>query len=138
VTLAFVDSSAWIAVSVARDRNYAAATRYLRARRVDRLVTSNAVVAEAATWLIYRGMRSAALALRSRIAAAEQVRMLAVEWVTHDIHERAWEIIDRYADQRFSFADCTSFAICENLRVDHVFGFDTDFVIAGFRLEPGS
>lgn len=138
MAVGFVDSSAWIALSIARDVSHARATEFFRSRRADRFVTSNAVIAEATTWMVYHGGRVAALALRDRLEAAEHIRMLTVEWVTPDIHQRAWHFIERYPDQRFSFTDCTSFALCERLGVDYVFGFDVDFVIAGFTLAPAS
>jgi predicted nucleic acid-binding protein len=70
------------------------------------------------------------------IQAAARTNLLTLEWVTPDVQERASEIYERYDDQTFSFWDCTSFAICDALNVDYVFGFDRDFQTAGFELRP--
>jgi predicted nucleic acid-binding protein len=70
------------------------------------------------------------------IQAAVKTNLLTIEWVTPEIHDRAWDIYERYSDQTFSFWDCASFAICRELRVDFVFGFGRDFQVAGFELRP--
>jgi predicted nucleic acid-binding protein len=44
----------------------------------------------------------------------------------HDL-EAAWHTINAYADQSFSFTDCTTFSIMERLRISDVFTFDHIF-----------
>ncbi len=49
--------------------------------------------------------------------------------------ERAsWEIFETYADQDFSFTDCTSFAVMRDLGLTHVFSADHHFAITGVGL----
>jgi predicted nucleic acid-binding protein len=71
------------------------------------------------------------------IEASQQQDFLTLTWITPEIHEAAWAIVDKFDDQRFSFYDCTSFAVCAERDVDFVFGFDSDFRTAGFDLRPG-
>lgn len=59
-----------------------------------------------------------------------------MEWITPSVQEEAWRLYERFHDQLFSFCDCTSFAICQAVSVDFVFGFDSDFQIAGFETRP--
>jgi len=53
------------------------------------------------------------------------------------IHEEhAWTIFERYADQDFSFNDCTSFAVMQELRLSHAFTGDHHFATMGFLVVP--
>jgi hypothetical protein len=70
------------------------------------------------------------------VRAAGVTGLLTIIWVTRRLHAEAWEYFERFDDQQFSFFDCTNFAICRWHQVDFVFGFDRDFVIAGFDLRP--
>lgn len=101
-----------------------------------RLVTSNGVLGESITLLTYRQWRLQAIQLKKMIEAAAQTNLLTFDWVTQEVHDRAWEIYEQYDDQAFSYWDCSSFAICEARKVDFVFGFDADFQIAGFETRP--
>jgi predicted nucleic acid-binding protein len=121
-----------------RDRNHEPALRQFRNLSPrTRLLTTDYVVAETVTWLLYRDEREAAFRLKRMIEASQQQSILTLAWITPEIHDAAWDIVRRYDDQRFSFYDCTSFAICAARDVDFVFGFDSDFRIAGFDLRPG-
>lgn len=40
---------------------------------------------------------------------------------------RAWRIFQQYKDKRFSFTDCTSFAVMERLKIRAAFAFDEHF-----------
>jgi predicted nucleic acid-binding protein len=135
--LAFVDSSAWIAMLVSRDTNHLAALRFFRSIPKVRLVTSNYILAETFTWLTYHGHRRAVLQLNQMVAESEKLKLLDLEWVTPEIHDQAWSIFVRYDDQEFSFYDCTSFVICRRKKVDFVFGFDSDFRTMNFDVRPG-
>lgn len=62
--------------------------------------------------------------------------LLRIRWVDRDIHDRAWEIFERYDHQAFSFCDCSSFVVARDEGVDYVFGFDRDFPTMGLPLRP--
>lgn len=47
--------------------------------------------------------------------------------VTPADEEKAWAIFRQYPDKRFSFTDCTSFAIMKRLGIRTAFAFDEDF-----------
>lgn len=55
--------------------------------------------------------------------------MLTVEPV--DL-EAAWRILQGFADQDFSFVDCTSFALMERLGIVDAFAFDDHFLVYRF------
>lgn len=41
--------------------------------------------------------------------------------------KKTWTIFRQYPDKRFSFMDCTSFAIMKRLGIGTAFAFDEDF-----------
>jgi predicted nucleic acid-binding protein len=47
--------------------------------------------------------------------------------VTPTDEAKAWAIFRQYPDKRFSFADCTSFALMKRLGIETAFAFDDDF-----------
>jgi predicted nucleic acid-binding protein len=47
--------------------------------------------------------------------------------VTPADEAKAWAIFRQYPDKRFSFADCTSFALMKRLGIGTAFAFDDDF-----------
>jgi predicted nucleic acid-binding protein len=139
VTLAFVDSGAWLALVMPDDVHHQRAARFYRETRPrDRLVTTNYVLSETYTWLRYRSGHRDAVRFQRMIIAANQTRRLQLVWINEEAHERAWNVFERYSDQAFSFCDCTSFVVARDENVDFVFGFDNDFVTMGFELKPGA
>lgn len=47
--------------------------------------------------------------------------------VTPEDERWAWEIFRQHQDKRFSFVDCTSFAIMKRIGMQIAFAFDEDF-----------
>jgi predicted nucleic acid-binding protein len=137
VPTVFIDSGAWIALLIARDvRHTRAAETFRNFPPRTRLITTNYVVAETITWMVYHGYRKQAFLLQGRLEAAEQQELLRMEWITEQDHDLAWSYLAKYQDQNFSFSDCTSFVVAVRRKVDFVFGFDSDFRTAGFDLRP--
>ena len=133
----FVDSSGWIALYNRRDAHHARAAEALAGLRntAVSLVTSDYVIDEALTHIRAWGSHANAVTF----GAAVRDHPL-IEWV--DIDEvtwaAAWDIFVRYDDKRFSFTDCTSFAIMRARTIREAFTFDADFEQMGFRLWPGA
>jgi len=133
----FLDTGAWIGLTDPTDRRSEVARDYFR--RIGRhmqLVTSNYVLQEAVTWLVYHNRRRSVPALRGMVRAAESTGWLGVIWVTPALDELAWHVFDQFDDQDFSFADCSSIAICRDEGIDRAFSFDRHFTIAGLATEP--
>jgi predicted nucleic acid-binding protein len=136
---AFVDTGAWIALLVPQDVHHARARGFFQSIAPStQLITSNYVLAETVTWLSYHRLRRTAFTLRDMVEAAESTNLLTTTWITQQFHSEAWEFFQRFDDHEISFCDCTSFAVCRSKVVDFVFGFDRDFLLAGFDLRPGS
>jgi len=102
--------------------------RRLRTESVG-LVTTEWVLAEAVTLLKARGAVDHALALGQAIQAGHLGYLVES---TPERRRRAWELFVRYRDRRVGWVDCASFAVMEELGLGQFFGFDEDFVRAGF------
>lgn len=129
----FVDASAWYALTDRRDPVHLTATR--RFRRLADLrrtaVTTGAVVGEAYTLIRYRLGSKPALALLSTLRRSSFVRRIGVPegW-----EEAAEQLLERYADQAFSYVDALSFVAMRKLGIQEALSFDRDFAVAGFTL----
>ena len=93
------------------------------------LVTTEWVLGEAVTLLKARGAVEQALALGDALQAG---RLGYLAESTPERRRRAWELFVRYRDRRVGWVDCASFAVMEELELHRFFGFDDDFVRAGF------
>lgn len=125
----FVDTGAWYAIADASDRHHAAARAfYLDRAPSGRLVTTDLVVCE--TWALVAAHlgRTAAVTFWETLRVT-RIPILTIESV--DL-EAAWRILLSFADQDFSFTDCTSFAVMERLGLDEAFAFDVHFLVYRF------
>jgi len=52
------------------------------------------------------------------------------------VFEAAWSLFLDRADKRWSFTDCTSFVLMENLGIRKAVTFDGNFRQAGFAMFP--
>lgn len=127
----FVDTGAWVALRYGRDQHHARARALLRRLQADGvgLVTTEWVLAETVTLLKARGAVDHALALGEALQAGHLGHVVDS---TPERRRRAWELFVRYRDRRVGWVDCASFAVMEELGLAQFFGFDGDFVRAGF------
>src|SRR3954470_7018924 len=109
------------------DEHNRAATSYFRSIGRTGLATSNYVLQETVTWLVYHSYRRHVAGFRERIEAAESIGLLNVTWVTRHLDDLAWRVYEQFSDQRFSFTDCSSIAICREEGIDTAFSFDRHF-----------
>ncbi len=133
----FVDTSAWIAIADDSDKYHSEAKSYYlqRLKEKTRFLTSNDVLAETYTWLRYHVSHSYAVRFHQMVTSAEKLRTLEILWVNRAMADAAWEIFERYNDQLFSFADCTSFVLARHAKVNEIFAFDEDFAMMGFVMQ---
>lgn len=131
----FVDTSAWFPLLLRRHPQHEALSAALR-RRVasgDRVVTTNLVLAESYTLLVYRGHRAAALAF---VEAARQPPNDVVT-STPELERRAvadW--LEPFDDHDFSFTDAVSFAVMRERGLERALTLDKHFSTAGFEVLP--
>jgi predicted nucleic acid-binding protein len=119
----FVDTSAFFALADQTDRLHHQALQYVQS--TDRLlITSNVIVHETITLLRMRLGYEQALQFGLRLLDEATTPIVRV---TPADEAKAWAIFRQYPDKRFSFADCTSFALMKRLGIWAAFAFDEDF-----------
>ena len=131
----FVDTGAFIGRYVATDQHHAAAAALWReiASKRTRLFTSNFVIDETATNLArIAGYEFAAGVARGLLTDAR----LVVLRPGKPEELAAATLFTKYADQRVSFTDCTTFVLMRAAKLKRVFAFDRHFEAAGFERVP--
>lgn len=130
----FVDTGAWVAVCVQRDNLHIQA-RQTFLRLVDarvRLLTSDFVVDETLTRLRYGSGHRAAMGFLHVLDQGIAARTASLVRVTEQQFQTGRDIFERHIDQKFSFTDCTSFAVARAEKVTEVFTYDHHFAVMGF------
>lgn len=130
----FVDSSAFIALADADDRDHKAATTFLHECQADtQFHTSNYVVAETITRLRrVVGHRAALQWAKAALASRETIR----HYGDDALEREALRLFERYHDHPLSFVDCTTVALLQQLHIDRIFTFDRDFQRLGYTNVP--
>ncbi len=119
----FVDTSAWYASVMPSDPNHVAAAGWLKANQ-EPLLTTDFVIDETLTLLKSRGHFRRALAVGSELF---QGRRTTVRYLTEAEIQAAWQVFQRFADKDWSFTDCSSKVIIEQLSLTTAFAFDQHF-----------
>lgn len=128
-----MDTSAFYAIVDKDDENHKAASDSINklVNEATELYTSNFVLSETYTLL------------RSNVGHSKTVEFIKkarysfkVIHITEDIEERAVQIFIKYSDKDFSFVDCTSFVIMEDLDLEKAFTFDKHFKQYGLSPLP--
>jgi len=132
----FVDTGAWVASLVGGDKNAEAARRFQReiARGIHGSpVTTDYVLDETATLVGARGGVDAATKFLEGVLSSSTLRLM---WIGPDVFRAALAVLAEGRDKRWSFTDCTSFAVMRSLRIQKAFAFDHNFEQAGFSRLP--
>ena len=119
----FVDTGAWYASLVPTDPDHSKAVRWLAANRSP-LLTTDYVIDETLTLLRVRGERKRAQLFGTKFfqhGLAEMHKISAAELAL------AWKTFERFDDKDWSFTDCTSKIVMEQLGIKEAFAFDHHF-----------
>jgi len=131
----FVDTSAFVALrnrSEAEHDSARATLAELIAEGVA-LFTSNYVFAETYTALMVRVGRGEAIEWGRRFRAGGAIDLVHID---RAIEDRAWEILERHDDKRWSYVDATSFALLERSDESEAFALDGHFSQRGLQVVP--
>jgi len=128
----FVDTSAWVALFVANDKNHKKAVSVFDELKSSRapIYTSDYCIDETITTILVRGDH------RQSVLAGEALltsKIIKIAHVSSDCFNTAWELYRKYKDKTFSFTDVTSFAIMKDIGIRKAFSYDIDFTQAGFE-----
>ena len=119
----FVDTGAWYASLVPTDPDHDRAVQWL-AQNHSPLLTTDYVIDETLTLLRVRGERTRALALGAKFfhhGFAEIHKLTSADL------RLAWQTFDQFDDKDWSFTDCTSKVVMEELNIGVAFAFDHHF-----------
>lgn len=131
----FVDTSAFVALRNRSEAEHEAAREALVRLLAEgaALFTSNYVFAETYTALMVRVNRKEAIEWGNRFRKGGAIDLVRIDRPTE---ERAWEILERHEDKRWSYVDATSFALIERDGDSAAFAFDGHFSQRGLRVVP--
>ena len=136
---AFVDTSFLVARFSRKDRNHRLASAFVQSQQEPgadflRLVLSDYVFDETITTLRFQsGRHDVAAAAGRAILDSKGFDRVSVE---PPVFEAAWSVFLDRADKPWSFTDCTSFVLMENLGIRKALAFDANFRQAGFATFP--
>jgi predicted nucleic acid-binding protein len=128
----FVDTSAWFAYANRKDQDHA----IIRAALADfegRLVTSNFIFDEILSLCLYRLGHAAAERVGAALLDPDSVDLIRV---SIEDEQAAWTLFRDRPERRYSFTDCSSFALMRRLGIDTALALDADFRAEGFRTLP--
>ena len=99
------------------------------------LVTTDFVVDETLTLLRLRLGLGPADAWWRQIEGSRRLRW---ERISVERFDKARQLFFRYRDKRFSFTDCTSFVVMQELKLSRALATDRHFRQMGFQTVPGA
>ncbi|MBF0491745.1 MAG: PIN domain-containing protein [Deltaproteobacteria bacterium] len=128
----FIDTGAFYSKYVVRDDLHVQSLELWKQVQKDRYtcVTSNFVLCELITLLVYRFGTLKALRVAREIYSTAAIRIISI---SSSLELLALNWLEKYLDQDFSMTDATSFALLKDQKISKVFSFDEDFDIAGFE-----
>ena len=131
----FVDTAGWVACADQSDPAFesACAARDASLERGAVLVTTDYVVDETLTLIRLRLGMSAA---RKWWAQVEGTSRLRWEWIGPSRTEKARQLFFRYRDKDYSFTDCSSFVVMQELRLKRALTTDRHFRQMSFEVLP--
>jgi len=128
----FVDTAGWMACADQADPQHrrACEARDAALSQGGVLITTDYVVDETLTLLRRRLGLGAAIAWWQQIDGSSRLRW---EWIDIARAERARSLFFRYRDKDYSFTDCTSLVVMQELRLKQALTTDSHFRQMGFR-----
>ncbi len=112
----FIDTSGWVALKHKKDSYWQKAADLHKSLLESgvRYVTSNFVLDESYTLLLYRAGHHIAVELGEEIRTSQLVSVICI---TPELEEKSWQMFKQYSDKKFSFTDCTSFVIMKQRNI---------------------
>jgi uncharacterized protein len=133
MTMLFLDTSFVIALELKDEQQHQIAIQYWQnlARTSPQLVTTSYVFDEIVTFFNNRNRHTKAIEVGNRLLNSKSVRFIQV---SEALFLEVWQYFQRYQDKSYSFTDCVSFLVMQQLKIEVALSLDHHFVQAGFRL----
>lgn len=134
----FIDSSAWIAHSLAGEPKHEQVVELIKKFIIEHAVlcTSNDVINETVTRLIYDTNPKITAGFLQFIQQSIERKLLVQMWTDEQIQAEAFILVRKYADQKVSLTDATSVVLMKRFNVDAILTLDSDFAKIGLRVLP--
>jgi hypothetical protein len=131
----FVDTAGWMACADGADPAHrpACAARDAALEQASMLVTTDYVIDETLTLLRKRLGLSAAEAWWDQVDGSARLRW---EWIGPTRAEKARRVFFRYRDKEYSFTDCTSLVVMQELKLRLALTTDEHFRQMGYQVLP--
>jgi len=132
----FVDTGYLLALERRTDQNHPQALEHWRSLReggLPCLVSTTYVFDETVTYLNARGLHASAMKVGTRLLASPSVELVHVG---EDLFRKAFDLLGRRPDKRYSLTDCVSFVVMRERGISAALAFDRHFDQEGFAREP--
>ncbi|MDI6803565.1 MAG: PIN domain-containing protein [Bacteroidota bacterium] len=120
----FADTSGFVALGNEDDSFHAQADKILSLLFPFKFITTNYVIAETITHLLFDTHHKNAVAFGEMLFSSKNIEII---YIDTDIEAKAWYLFKKYSDKDFSFVDCTSFVVMQNRSIKRVFSCDKHF-----------
>lgn len=133
-----VDTSAWLSFLL-KNEQFHQQIKIIFAEEQKKgsvFYTTNDIVDETVTRLIYDNNRKIALQFMDFVEEGIKSKVLVQFWTDEEIQEEAFESIRKFKDQKLSLTDATSVVIMKRFKLDAIFTLDSDFKKIGIVSLP--
>ncbi len=132
----FIDSGAFLALEDESDEHHEEAIRFRDLELLPgnyEFITTSYILDETLTLIRRRLGIPASIDLSKKMRKSRIVKVLSV---SKEVEEKAHDLFEKYDDKSFSFTDCISFVIMQDLGIQEAFTFDEHFVQIGLVRRP--
>ena len=138
MTKAFIDTSAWISYSLSKQPKHSTIKSLIKQLIKDRVTicTSNDVVDETTTRLIYDANIKIAERFINLIREGVKSHSLAQLWVDEEIQKEAFGLVQKFSEHKLSLTDATTIILVNRFHIESVISLDSDFKKVGLRELP--
>lgn len=128
----FVDTSAWVALIDQTDQHHKVADEFYHHFKQP-FLTTNFIINETITLLRNKLSHELAAEAAHGLYGEKVAKLIRI---TTETERDALKLFEKYNDKTFSFTDCTSFVVMQNMDIKQAFTFDKHFQQMGFTKVP--
>lgn len=134
-SIIFIDTGAWFAGIAQNDQFHQRAMKHHHRllKEKCRFVTTNLVIHESTMLLERKVSKKEAVRFLKAVQKDQCVEIIHAD---EDIEQEGFALYQKYKDQAFSIADCSSFVVMQRYQIARCFTFDHHFSTMGFDVEP--
>lgn len=132
----FVDTSAFLALEDESDGYHEEAIRFRDQELLQsnyELITTSYILDETLTLIRSRLGIPASIDFSKKIRKSRIVRVISV---SKELEDKALDLFEKYDDKTFSFTDCVSFVVMQDMGIQEAFAFDQHFEQMRFMRRP--